>query len=101
MQQDSEINVQRMFHMVGRAHKVIFMNPGNSKSLKKKGDRDDSEKPKRKFVKWQKGHKAAAGEGAISRHADVGVQCTQRHSGRSRARGSLCKWTFLCTQRSS
>ena len=67
MQQDSEINVQRMFHMVGRAHKVIFMNPGNSKSLKKKGDRDDSEKPKRKFVKWQKGHKAAAGEGAISR----------------------------------
>ena len=73
MQQDSEINVQRMFHMVGRAHKVIFMNPGNSKSLKKKGDRDDSEKPKRKFVKWQKGQKAAAGEGAISRHAGVGV----------------------------
>ena len=35
--------------------------------------------------------KAAAGEGAISRHADVGAQCTQRHSGRSRARGSLCK----------
>jgi len=94
MQQDSEINVQRMFHMVGRAHKVIFMNPGNSKSLKKKGDRDDSEKPKRKFVKWQKGQKAAAGEGAISRHADVGVQCTQRHSGRSRTRGPLCKWIF-------
>ena len=45
--------------------------------------------------------KAAAGEGAISRHADVGAQCTQRHSGRSRARGSLCKWTFLCTRRSS
>ena len=44
--------------------------------------------------------KAAAGEGAISRHADVGAQCTQRHSGRSRARGSLCKWTFLCTRRS-
>ena len=87
--------------MVGRAHKVIFMNPGNSKSLKKKGDRDDSEKPKRKFVKWQKGHKAAAGEGAISRHADVGVQCTQRHSGRSRTGGPLCKWTFLCTRRSS
>ena len=45
--------------------------------------------------------KAAAREGAISRHADVGAQCTQRHSGRSRARGSLCKWTFLCTRRSS
>ena len=45
--------------------------------------------------------KAAAGEGAISRHADVGAQSTQRHSGRSRARGSLCKWTFLCTRRSS
>ena len=80
--------------MVGRAHKVIFMNPGNSKSLKKKGDRDDSEKPKRKFVKWQKGQKAAAGEGAISRHAGVGAQRTQRHSGRSRACASLCKWTF-------
>ena len=40
--------------------------------------------------------KAAAGEGGISRHADVGAQCTQRHSGRSRARGSLCKWIFLC-----
>ena len=35
--------------------------------------------------------KAAAGEGAVSRHADVGAQCTQRHSGRSRARASLCK----------
>ena len=45
--------------------------------------------------------KAAAGEGAISRHADVGAQCTQRHSGRSRACASLCKWTFLCTRRSS
>ena len=45
--------------------------------------------------------KAAAGEGAISRHADVGAQCTQRHSGRSRTRASLCKWTFLCTRRSS
>ena len=45
--------------------------------------------------------KAAAGEGAISRHADVGVQCTQRHSGRSRTGGPLCKWTFLCTRRSS
>ena len=87
--------------MVGRAHKVIFMNPGNSKSLKKKGDRDDSEKPKRKFVKWQKGHKAAAGEGAISRHADVGALRAQRHSGRSRACASLYKWTFLCTRRSS
>ena len=45
--------------------------------------------------------KAAAGEGAISRHADVGAQCTQRHSGRSRACASLCKWTFLFTRRSS
>ena len=45
--------------------------------------------------------KAAAREGAISRHADVGAQCTQRHSGRSRTRASLCKWTFLCTRRSS
>ena len=45
--------------------------------------------------------KAAAGEGAVSRHADVGAQCTQRHSGRSRACASLCKWTFLCTRRSS
>ena len=45
--------------------------------------------------------KAAAGEGAISRHADVGAQCTQRHSGRSRACASLCKWTFLFLRRSS
>ena len=45
--------------------------------------------------------KAAAGEGAISRHADVGAQCTQRHSGRSRACASLCKWTFLFIRRSS
>ena len=45
--------------------------------------------------------KAAAGEGAISRHADVGAQCTQRHSERSRTRASLYKWTFLCTRRSS
>ena len=45
--------------------------------------------------------KAAAGEGAISRHAGVGAQRTQRNSGRSRARASLCKWTFLCTRRSS
>ena len=45
--------------------------------------------------------KAAAGEGAISRHAGVGAQRTQRHSGRSRACASLCKWTFLCTRRSS
>ena len=45
--------------------------------------------------------KAAAGAGAISRPAGVGAQRTQRHSGRSRACASLCKWTFLCTRRSS
>ena len=39
--------------------------------------------------------------GAFSRDADVGAQRTQRNSGRSRARASLCKWTFLCTRRSS
>ena len=45
--------------------------------------------------------KATAGEGAISRHADVGALRAQRHSGRSRACASLYKWTFLCTRRSS
>ena len=39
-------------------------------------------------------------KGAFSRDADVGAQRTQRNSGRSRARASLCKWTFLCTRRS-
>ena len=38
--------------------------------------------------------------GEISRDADVGAQRTQRNSGRSRARASLCKWTFWCTRRS-
>ena len=36
----------------------------------------------------------------FSRDADVGAQRTQRNSGRSRARASLCKWTFLCMRRS-
>ena len=39
--------------------------------------------------------KAAAGEGAISRHADVGAQCTQRNSGRLRAR-AIVQVDFFC-----
>ena len=55
-------------------------------------------------VRYRAGEGASKGccsqMGAFSRDADIGAQRTQCNSGRSRARASLCKWTFLCTRRS-
>ena len=85
-------SIERMvydeFWGCGRADCGLSCSPATRCGLRRRGPHSN------RYRAGKGRRKAAAGEGAISRHADVGAQCTQRHSGRSRARGSLCKGLF-------